>query len=680
MGGLFHPLGAQDVPGVLWTRTYGGSNTDRGRSVQQTLDGGFVVVGWTNSFGAGDIDVYLIRTDATGDTLWTRTYGGSGSDYGFSIQQTSDSGFVVAGYTQSFGAGDIDVYLIRTDPTGDTLWTKTYGSSQSDLGFSVQQTTDGGFVVTGSTTSFGAGSADVYLIRTDAQGDTLWTRTFGGSSSDRGYSVQQTTDGGLVVAGVTSSFGAGLSNVWLIRTDANGDTLWTRTFGGSSFDLGSSVQQTSDGGFVLAGWTSSFGAGSADVWLIRTDAQGETLWTRTYGGSHVDIGQSVQQTANGGFVVVGNTGSFGAGVNDVYIIRADTQGDTLWTRTYGGSNVDIGQSVQQTASGGFVLAGFTASFGASGDDVWFIRLGEGGLQVEPTISSIADVSQDQGRQALLHWWASYHDLFFTVTQYSIRLQDPAGEWIELGTVTARQADSYTYLTPTFGDSSANGIVWSRFQVTAHTNDPVVYYTSPVDSGYSIDNLAPAAPTGLVASVTEGLVVSLAWNGPVDHDFDFFRVYRQAATDTAMTLAESPEPAYTDTTAQEGKSYDYWVAALDINGNESNNSQPVSLTVLGTEEAPGLPTEFALHPNYPNPFNPTTTIRFDLPEAAAVTLLVYDLRGRELARLVDLRLEAGYHRVSWNGQATDGREVPTGIYVARLVTPEHTKSIKMVLLK
>ncbi len=203
----------------------------------------------------------------------------------------------------------------------------------------------------------------------------------------------------------------------------------------------------------------------------------------------------------------------------------------------------------------------------------------------------------------------------------------------------------------------------------------------MDSGYSIDNLAPAAPTGLMASVMEGLAVSLAWNGPVDYDFDFFRVYRLAAVDTAaISLIEISETTFTDTTAEGGESYEYWLTAVDVNGNESDQSQALSVTVLGLEGAPGLPTEFALHPNYPNPFNPSTTMAYDLPQAGPVALVVYDLRGRQVARLAEGRREAGYHQVTWAGRDAAGREMPTGIYIVRLTTPGNTKSIKMLLLK
>jgi len=355
---------------VTFQRTYGGTDDDYGYSVRQTADGGCIIVGYTNSFGAGADDVYLIRTDAEGDTLWTRTYGGADYDDGHQVQQTTDGGYIVAAVTCSFGVG---VYLIKTDSNGDTLWTRTFGGAGNDSAHSVQQTTDSGYVIAGVTDSYGAGDDDVYLIKTNVAGDTLWTRTFGGMLEDWGNSVQQTADGGYIIAGYTASFGAGLGDVYLIRTDPSGDTLWTRTFGGAEDDSACSVQQTADGGYIIAGCTRSFGAGRIDVYLIRTDAEGDTLWTRTYGGTGWDLGYSVQQTADGGYIIAGETDSRGAGQNDVYLIKTDAAGDTLWTRTFGGTREDWGCSAQQTADGGYIIAGYTWSFGAGQGDVYLIK-------------------------------------------------------------------------------------------------------------------------------------------------------------------------------------------------------------------------------------------------------------------------------------------------------------------
>jgi hypothetical protein len=357
------------APSWEWVKTFGGSNDDWGSSVQQTSDGGFILVGYTASFGAGGPDVWLIKTDADGNKQWDRTFGGGGSDWGSSVQQTSDGGFIIVGDTASFGAGWADVWLIKTDANGNKQWDRTFGGSGLDSGSSVQQTSDGGFILVGYTASFGAG--DVWLIKTDANGNKLWDRTFGGGNLDEGRSVQQTSDGGFIIVGYTASFGAG--DVWLIKTDADGNKLWDRTFGGSMVDRGYSVQQTSDGGFIIVGWTWSFGAGGPDVWLIKTDADGNKLWDRTFGGSDWDEGYSVQQTSDGGFIIVGWTWSFGAGGPDVWLIKTDADGNKLWDRTFGGSMVDRGYSVQQTSDGGFIIVGATRSFGAGDYDVLLIK-------------------------------------------------------------------------------------------------------------------------------------------------------------------------------------------------------------------------------------------------------------------------------------------------------------------
>ena len=379
---LFSLLSA-GAPDTLWTRVYGDTAVEGGYSIQQTSDGGFIIAGRTNSFGAGGYDVYLIRTNSNSDTLWTRTYGGASGDEGHSVQHTNDSGYIIVGSSMSFGASDFDVYLIRTNPNGDTLWTKTYGNTLSNYGYSVQQTDDGGFIIAGATWLSGIGSgSDAYVIRTDSEGDTLWTKTYSGpddSTYESGRSVQQTSDGGFVIIGNTFEEDSTntIDNFWyvyLIRTDSNGDTLFTKTYGGENFDWAQSGQQTSDGGFIIVGETSTDNLYSRDVYLIRINSNGDTLWTRMYGGAKNDGGYSIQQTSDGGFIIAGRTSSFGAGGFDVYLIRTNSNGDSLWTKTLGGAYGDEGKAVLQTSDGGFIVAGFTEPLIAFKSDVYLIRL------------------------------------------------------------------------------------------------------------------------------------------------------------------------------------------------------------------------------------------------------------------------------------------------------------------
>jgi len=294
------------------------------------------------------------------DTLWARTYGGGSTDVGNSVQQTSDGGYIITGYTNSYGGGSIDVYLIKVNADGDTLWTATYGGSDGEAGECVQQTDDGGYIITGID-QYGEGS-DVYLIKVNGNGDTLWTRTYGGSGAEGGRSVQQTTDGGYIIAGYTAD-SWGLSKVYLIKTDANGDTLWTKILGDSPYGdySGRSVQQTTDSGYIIAGYTNVGGGGSYDVYLIKTDDRGALLWSKTYGetgSAYADFAHSVQQTIDGGYIIAAQTQSFGgAGSYDAGLIKTDGNGDLLWAKTYGSSGVELGSSVQQTTDGGYILVG-----------------------------------------------------------------------------------------------------------------------------------------------------------------------------------------------------------------------------------------------------------------------------------------------------------------------------------
>jgi uncharacterized protein YuzE len=259
---------------VRFARTYGGTNNDGAYSVRQTSDGGYIVAGRTSSFGAGAWDFFLVKTDANGNVQWAKTYGQTNWDRAHFVQQTPDGGYIVGGRISPVTAAIDDVLLIKTDANGNIIWAKTYGGSNDEDVFSFQQTSDGGYIVAGHTNSFGAGNFDIFLIKTDANGNLQWAKTYGGTGDDLAYSVQQTSDGGYIMAGRTGSFGAGGGDIILIKTDANGNIIWAKTYGGTSGDEAYSVQQTSDGGYIMAGRTGSFGAGGGDIILIKTDANG----------------------------------------------------------------------------------------------------------------------------------------------------------------------------------------------------------------------------------------------------------------------------------------------------------------------------------------------------------------------------------------------------------------------
>lgn len=388
------PEGPYPGPPKEWSVTFGGPYRDQARSAQQTACGGFIIAGTTDSFGAGDADFWLVKTDPQGNKLWSQTFGGAGADEAYSVEQIACGGFIIAGRTESFGEGLYDVWLVKTDPQGNKEWSRTFGGVSWDSAFSVQQTACGGFIIAGTTWSFGEGKSDVWLIKTDPQGNKKWSQTFGGPYWDGthrlmfvvmgydGLAVQQTACGGFIVIGTTRG------DVWLIKTDPEGNKEWSQTFGGPKSDAAMSVQQTACGGFIVAGTTESFGAGNSDFWVIKTDAQGNKEWSQTFGGGPGwEHAFSIQQTGDGGFIVAGSLNtvwmchSRPLGVVPlkpymcIWVVKTDAHGNLEWTQTFGTlPQWDIARSVKQTACGGFIIAGWTESYGEGESDFWLIKL------------------------------------------------------------------------------------------------------------------------------------------------------------------------------------------------------------------------------------------------------------------------------------------------------------------
>ena len=366
----------KEIPRVLtwlWDKTYGGSSGDLANSIIQTTDGGFAVAG--NTFSKGDDyygDAWIIKLNNQGNIVWDRTYGGKGYDWANSIIQTTDGGFAVAGESSiSHGA-----WIIKLDSKGNIAWDTTYSGGKYNYfkANCIIQTTDGGYAVAGSTGAL----SDVCITKLDSQGNIVWDRTYGGSDDDEAHSIIQTTDGGFMVAGFTRSKGSGRADFWIIKLDSKGTLVWDRTYGGSIWEEANSIIQTTDGGFALAGWTTSKGSGGKDFWIIKLDSKGTLVWDRTYGGSYDDEAHSLIQTTDGGFMVAGFTTSKGAGKSDFWIIKLDSKGTLVWDRTYGGSYEDEAHSLIQSTDGGFMVAGSSKSKGAGWYDVWIIKLDERG--------------------------------------------------------------------------------------------------------------------------------------------------------------------------------------------------------------------------------------------------------------------------------------------------------------
>jgi len=382
-----HQMVISGAGGSGWPRTYGGSADDVGRSVDVCTDGGYIIAGYTSSYGIGTPDIYLVKTDSLGNEQWNKTLGGNSYDSGHSVQQTTDGGYIIAGSTTSGSpAWDWQIYFAKLFADGRTEWEKLLGGYESeDAAYSVQQTRDGGYILVGYTLG---NEEDLRLIKRHADGSDHWWYLKGFNDSDeRGWSVQQTSDDGYIMVGSTNQYGDDV-DVWLVKAAADGGTQWHKPIflgSGQGYECGYSVQQTSDGGYIIAGSTNSAGtAGGYDVYLIKTDGDGNRVWQRTFGGQYDDKGRSVEQMLDGGYIVAGCTKSLGAGGYDVYLIKTDAGGDTVWTRTFGGTGDDVGYSVERDGQN-CIIAGYTTS-AANGKDAYLIKIDANGNVVKSSPS------------------------------------------------------------------------------------------------------------------------------------------------------------------------------------------------------------------------------------------------------------------------------------------------------
>jgi len=354
-----------------WNKTYGGTDIENCTDVVQTTDGGHALVGSAYLTG-WSWDFWLVKTDSTGNVQWGRRYGGgTGTDLARSVVQTGDGGYAIVGSTTSFGSGGIDGWLVKTDAAGDVQWTQTYGSGFDDEFYCVVQTNDGGYAMAGGTKSAGTGYYDFWLVITNAGGTEVGGGRYGITGDDKAFSLVHTSDGEYALAGY-ASIGT-TKNCWLVKTDSAGGEEWSRQYGGLGNDCASSVVQTIDEGYAIAGYTDSLGADGYDFYLIKADPNGGSEWSKTYGGTGSDYAYCIIQTGDEGYAIAGSTMSFGAGGSDLWLVKTDSAGNALWNKTYGGTGQDVAYSLVYTDDAAYALAGSTNSAGAGSYDFLLVK-------------------------------------------------------------------------------------------------------------------------------------------------------------------------------------------------------------------------------------------------------------------------------------------------------------------
>jgi hypothetical protein len=364
---------------TVWMHTYGGAAADGFRQAISTSDGCFIAVGYTYSFGSGDVDVFLVKTDSGGDTLWARAYGGPSLDYGHSVCETDSGDYVVAGYTMSCGAGGEDVFVLKVDSAGDTVWARTYGGAGPDDARGVCFTGDGYIVAAGQTASFGAGESDVYVLKIDSAGDTLWTRTFGGAVSDWAESVCELADGSYGVSGTTGSFST-TRDAYLLKVDPGGNLVWGFNYGSEDQymgDYGSGAIALADTRIGARGWRTDQNRGyPLQAAFLRVNSTGVQQSYRKYVEPYIEYGSSICETSDNGFLLCGSNKDTSTHRNDLFLVKRVQGTGWLWDQTYGGDGSDWGCSVIEVGPAEYLIAGYTESWGNGSFDGWLIKMKE----------------------------------------------------------------------------------------------------------------------------------------------------------------------------------------------------------------------------------------------------------------------------------------------------------------
>ncbi|MCK5691262.1 MAG: hypothetical protein KAI08_00395, partial [Bacteroidales bacterium] len=409
---------------LLVLTNVGYAEEEHATSVQQTTDGGYIIVGigeddikyWT------DDDAWMLKTDSNGNKLWNITIdGGYGRNLAYSVQQTSDGGYIIAG--EKAEHRDQQLWLLKTDSNGKMEWDKIFENGDLSEAKYVQQTTDGGYIIAGATFSINTDDWNIWLVKTDSKGNKEWDKTFAGTNNygwDRADSVQQTSDGGYILVGYTYSGprGAGDSDVWLIKTDSNGNKQWEKTFGGDDSNEGAhSVQQTTDGGYIFGVDTLNlkdnqiYGQYNWNVRIVKTEANGNKQWEKTFGEDVSNRVESVKQTIDGGYVIAGNTEPWGEGaVMDAWLLKTDSNGNTQWEKTFGGEAGNWVESVKQTIDGGYILTGSIDLFDGDDRDVWLAKTDPNGntqwdktfkLRDKPAAKDVTTTTSQQNKTTLI---------------------------------------------------------------------------------------------------------------------------------------------------------------------------------------------------------------------------------------------------------------------------------------
>lgn len=682
-----------EPPGMDKLDVFGGELHDYIFDMCETSAGGYALAGYSSSFSIDEsADAWLVCTDSTGIQTWSQTYDAGGEDCIYSIVRTADGGFALTG-TSRIDWEDSDCLLIRVDSAGNELWTKKYGGEADDSGASILTTADQGFVIGGVTESYGSEGEDGWVVKVDSLGTEIWNHIFGSSYGDAISGIIETSDSGFVAIGRSDTIGTGNSDAWLLKIDKDGNESWSSLFGGNGNDEGASILSGKKGGFIFGGMYRSTVSELSDFWLVGTDSCGVEEWSRTFGGTSIDDCLDLVATYDGGYALGGRTGSFGAGSYDFWLVRTDTLGNETWNGTFGGGNSDFCRSLLWTRKGGYSLAGYSTSFGLGGNDGILVQ-----TKTEPAIafSLTSPVIGDTLESSPVFF--DWEDTALSDSiLYNLLIDDDSTfvSPIIKDSITASEylfSDSLHIMDDHYWSVTALGLEtglrirseetgrffchfnyleWSIEETTASDgnillegidDDDFVFIrfdkptTKPEITSSNIDEIFRLSGdhTWLDGFSNLGSVI---WNEEGSELIINLTTFLGAPTIAVQDTIFPDHFSMSDSSVILGGSF-YTV------GHAINTPAP-------------LPEQVTLGPARPNPFNPVALIEFALPMESHVKLSVYDLSGRLAAVLADDFFPAGFHSARWNASAC-----ASGVYLCRLETtlPVRVHTQKLLLLK
>jgi photosystem II stability/assembly factor-like uncharacterized protein len=603
------------LPGVqnFFEKTIGGANSERGVVIDKTADGGYVIGGSTASFTSSE-DMYLVKLDSSGLIQWTKVYNSFGYDRIHGIKQTTDGGYYLSGYVGD-GYGLFDMAFAKVDASGNTVWAKYSGSVEAEELRKLSLTPDGGFFVAGYNASFGVGSKDVQAMKISNTGNIEWAKTYGTLYEDFNSSCIVASDGNYVLSGAVDITGGYSIRPTLIKLDTLGNIIWAKYYQGYIEDWGRDLIETPDGGFLLVGETKSYGlGGSQDIFLVKTDMSGNVEWAKAYGGIGSELVHCVISTSNSKYVISGSTTSYGFGSSDAFLMKTDLIGNIEWFHTYGGYTSDNGYDVVESTDLGFVLTGRRSSNTLGGDDVYLIKTNASGY------SNCA--------------FGTYNPNVFSISNLqAINLNMGISNFVPVADLTL------TTITPNSNENNSCAIIpveLRSFGYELQKNDVVLNWLTVTETN--------------------------------NRGFKIFRDETEIGfVPGAGTTSELREYYFKDENVKNGN-YLYTLNQLDYDGT----NEEIGVLEVNVEN---IPSEFLLEQNYPNPFNPITKIQYSIPQNVFVNLSVYNSLGERVALLVEEMKEAGFYENEFIGN-----NLPSGIYFYTLSSDKFISTKKMILLK